>query len=48
MIFSEYQTGLIYLSVKFFSGGKTPDPNKRSFADVIAETRLRNEEVSVN
>lgn len=30
----------------FVSGGKTPDPNKRSYADVLAEARLRAEEVS--
>ena len=29
-----------------FAGGKTPDPNKRSYADVITEARLRAEEVS--
>ena len=29
-----------------FAGGKTPDPSKRSYADVIAEARLRAEEVS--
>ena len=28
------------------AGGKTPDPSKRSYADVIAEARLRAEEVS--
>ena len=27
------------------AGGKTPDPNKRGYADVMAEMRLRNEEV---
>ena len=39
---------LIFLRVQFLAGGKTPDPNKRSYADVITETRLRNEEVCIN
>lgn len=29
------------------TGGKTPDPNMRTFQDALLETRIRNEEVRV-
>ncbi len=45
--FSNYSTIYFDVSVEYFAGGKTPDPNKRMYADVLAETRLRNEEVGI-
>ena len=37
---------LVY--VMCFAGGKTPDPSKRTYADIIAEVRLMAEEVGLS